>query len=63
MAIIDWYSRKVLTWELSNSVDARFCVEALETTLVTYGRPDIFNTDQGSQFNSAAFTSVLTAQS
>ena len=48
-------------WELSNSLDARFCVEALETALKTYGRPDIFNTDQGSQFTSDAFTSVLTA--
>ena len=61
VAIIDWYSRKVLAWELANSMDARFCVEALETALATYGRPDIFNTDQGSQFTSDAFTSALTA--
>jgi putative transposase len=59
VAIIDWYSRKVLAWALSNSLDARFCVEALETALETYGRPDIFNTDQGSQFTSEAFTSAL----
>ena len=61
VAIIDWYSRKVLAWELANSMDARFCVAALENALTTYGRPDIFNTDQGSQFTSDAFTSVLTA--
>jgi len=59
VAIIDWYSRKVLAWELSNSMDVRFCVEALETALEKYGKPEIFNTDQGSQFTSEAFTSVL----
>jgi putative transposase len=59
VAIIDWYSRKVLAWELSNSMDARFCVDALETALGKYGKPEIFNTDQGSQFTSEAFTSVL----
>jgi putative transposase len=59
VAIIDWYSRKVLAWELSNSMDARFCVEALEKALRTYGKPEIFNTDQGAQFTSDAFTSVL----
>lgn len=59
VAIIDWYSRKVLAWELSNSMDARFCVEALETAIEKYGKPEIFNTDQGSQFTSEAFTSVL----
>ena len=51
----------MLAWELANSIDARFWVEALETALATYGRPDIFNTDQGSQFTSEAFTSALTA--
>jgi len=61
VAIIDWYSRKVLAWELSNSLDARFCIEALETALEKYGRPDIFNTDQGSQFTSDPFTSRLKA--
>ena len=50
----------MLAWELANSIDARFWVEALETALATYGRPDIFNTDQGSQFTSEAFTSTLT---
>ena len=59
VAIIDWYSRKVLSWELSNTMDARFCVEALENALRDYGKPEIFNTDQGSQFTSEAFTSVL----
>jgi putative transposase len=59
VAIIDWYSRKVLAWELSNSMDARFCVDALETALGKYGKPEIFNTDQGSHFTSEAFTSVL----
>ena len=61
VAVIDWYSRKVLAWELSNSMDVRFCVEALETALRTYGAPEIFNTDQGSQFTSEAFTSALKA--
>ena len=59
VAIIDWYSRKVLAWELSNSMDARFCVDALKDALEEYGKPEIFNTDQGSQFTSEAFTSVL----
>ena len=59
VAIIDWHSRKVLTWELSNSMDTRFCVDALQTALRKHGKPEIFNTDQGSQFTSEAFTSVL----
>jgi putative transposase len=59
VAIIDWYSRKVLAWELSNSLDVRFCLEALETALKAHGPPDIFNTDQGSQFTSDAFTTRL----
>jgi putative transposase len=59
-AIIDWASRAVLSWRLSNTMDASFCVEALEEALARYGKPDIFNTDQGSQFTSAAFTTVLT---
>jgi len=58
-AVIDWASRAVLSWRLSNTMDASFCVEALEEALARYGKPDIFNTDQGSQFTSAAFTSVL----
>ena len=61
VAIIDWHSRKVLSWQLSNMLDADFCVEALQQALATYGRPEIFNTDQGCQFTSGAFTSVLQA--
>lgn len=59
MAIIDLYSRKVLTWRLSNTMDAEFCVSALEEAITTYGVPAIFNTDQGSQFTSERFLSVL----
>jgi len=58
VAIIDWYSRYVLSWRLSNTLDAGFCVEALEEAL-REGKPDIFNTDQGAQFTSEAFTSLL----
>lgn len=58
-AVIDWYSRKVLSWRLSITMEADFCVEALEEALARHGRPEIFNTDQGSQFTSHAFTSVL----
>jgi putative transposase len=58
-AIIDWHSRKVLSWQLSNTMDSDFCVEALQEALRRYGRPEIFNTDQGSQFTSQAFTDVL----
>ena len=57
-AVIDWYSRYVLSWELSNSLDSLFCVTALERAL-EHGTPEIFNTDQGSQFTSDAFTSVV----
>jgi len=56
---MDWASRKVLSWRLSNTMDSDFCVAALEETLARYGRPEIFNTDQGSQFTSIAFTDVL----
>ncbi len=58
VAIIDWYSRYVLSWRLSNTLDTNFCVEALEEALKK-GRPDIFNTDQGTQFTSEAFTGLL----
>ena len=58
VAIIDWYSRYVLSWRLSNTLDACFCVEALEEALKK-GKPDIFNTDQGAQFTSEAFTGLL----
>jgi putative transposase len=61
VAIMDWYSRCVLSWELSNTLDAAFCVEALQRALATGRRPEIFNTDQGgSQFTSEAFTGLLT---
>lgn len=60
-AIMDWYSRKVLTWRVSNSMDADFCIEALEEAISRYGAPEIFNTDQGAQFTSEAFTGVLKA--
>jgi len=59
VAIMDWASRHVLAWRLSNTVDAGFCVEALNEALDRYGKPDIFNTDQGSQFTSLDFTGVL----
>jgi len=58
VAIIDWYSRYVLSWRLSNTLDADFCIEALEEAL-TKGKPDIFNTDQDSQFTSESFTGAL----
>jgi putative transposase len=58
--VIDWFSRRVLAWRLSITMEAAFCVEALEEALVRQGRPEIFNTDQGSQFTSEAFTGVLT---
>lgn len=61
VAIMDWYSRKVLSWRLSTTQDATFCVEALEEAIERYGCPEIFNTDQGSQFTSAAWTDVLKA--
>ena len=59
VAILDWASRKVLSWRLSNTMEADFCVEALEEALARYGTPEIFNTDQGSQFTSDAFTTAL----
>ncbi len=60
--IMDWYSRKVLSWRVSNSLDASFCVDALEEAIYRFGVPDIFNTDQGCQFTSDDFTGVLKAQ-
>ena len=59
VAIMDWYSRKVLAWRLSNSMDADFCVEALKEALAKHGTPEIFNSDQGSQFTSGAWIDVL----
>lgn len=59
VAIIDWYSRRVLSWRISNSMEAVFCVDCLEDALRIHGKPEIFNSDQGSQFTSEAFTNVL----
>ena len=59
IAIMDWATRHVLAWRMSNTMDAGFCVEALNDALARYGRPEIFNTDQGSQFTSLDFTGVL----
>lgn len=61
VAIMDWASRRVLSWRLSNTLDTTFCVEALQEALERFGSPDIFNTDQGAQFTSTAFTDVLKA--
>jgi putative transposase len=61
VAVMDWHSRKVLSWRLSNTLDTDFCVEALEDAINQFGSPDIFNTDQGAQFTSRAFTDVLKA--
>ena len=58
-AVVDWFSRRVLAWRLSITMEAGFCIEALEEALARHGRPDIFNTDQGSQFTSADFTGIL----
>jgi putative transposase len=60
VAIIDWYSRKVLAWQLSNTLDSGFCVGCLEQSLQKYGTPEIFNSDQGCQFTSDTFTNLLT---
>ena len=59
VAIIDWATRRVLSWRLSNTLTAGFCVEALSEALARFGKPDIFNTDQGAQFTSEEFTNVL----
>lgn len=59
VAIIDWYSRHELSWRVSNTMDSSFCVDCLEEALRKYGKPEIFNSDQGSQFTSEAFTGVL----
>jgi len=61
-AVIDWYSRKVLAWDISISMEADFCVRVLDAALARHGKPDIFNTDQGSQFTSLAFTQRLKDQ-
>jgi len=59
VAIMDWASRRVLSWRLSNTMSTSFCTEALEEAMICFGRPNIFNTDQGSQFTSEAFTGIL----
>lgn len=59
VAIMDWYSRKVLAWEVSNTMEDTFCISALESAIRLYGAPEIFNTDQGSQFTSTDFIAVL----
>ncbi|MBS1084490.1 IS3 family transposase [Gluconobacter kondonii] len=59
VAIMDWFTRKVLSWRLSNTMNAEFCIEALRDALVRYGTPEIFNTDQGSQFTTPRFTGLL----
>ena len=59
VAIMDWYSRRVLSWRVSNTLDAHFCIEALEEALQRFEAPEIFNTDQGCQFTCEAFTDVL----
>jgi len=59
VAVIDWFSRKVLSWRLSNTLDTSFCVSALEEALTRFGQPEIFNTDQGSQFTDKTFTRSL----
>ena len=61
VAIMDWYSRKVLSWEVSNTMDDGFCVSALESAIRRYGTPEIFNSDQGVQFTGNAFTGLLKA--
>ena len=58
-AVMDWYSRRILAWRLSNTMEAEFCVETLEDALARHSKPGIFNTDQGSQFSGTAFTGVL----
>jgi putative transposase len=59
IAVMDWHSRKILSWRVSNTMEPAFCIEALEEAIDRYGAPEIFNTDQGSQFTSNAFTQVL----
>lgn len=63
VAVMDWYSRYVLSWRLSNTMESSFCIEVLQEALGRFGAPDIFNSDQGSQFTSTDFTDVLKAAS
>jgi len=59
VCVIDWFTRRVLSWRLSITLELGFCIEAVEEALARHGKPDIFNTDQGSQFTSIVFTQVL----
>jgi putative transposase len=59
VAVMDWYSRKILSFRVSNTLNSEFCIEALEEALLRYGKPEIFNTDQGSQFTSRGFGGVF----
>jgi putative transposase len=61
VAVVEWATRKVLAWRVSNTMDVEFCISALEEALSRFGRPEIFNTDQGGQFTSPRFTDVLRA--
>jgi len=61
VAVMDWHSRKVLSWQLSNTLDTDFCVQAVEEAISRFGAPEIFNTDQGTQFTATAFTDLLKA--
>ena len=61
-AVLDWYLRKVLSWRVSITMDVHFCLEAMEEAIARYGKPEIVNTDQGSQFTSQAFTGLLKEQ-
>ncbi len=58
-AVVDWFSRRVLAWRLSITLETEFCIDAVQDALARHGKPEIFNTDQGSQFTSAAFTGLL----
>jgi len=59
VAVIDWYSRRVLSWRLSNTLTTDFCLEAVSEAMAHFGKPNIFNTDQGSQFTSSDFTDLF----
>jgi len=59
VAVMDWHSRKVLSWRISNTLDSEFCIDAVSEAIGRYGRPEIFNTDQGAQFTSRGFTGML----
>ena len=63
VAVMDWFSRRVLAWRLSITLEAEFCVDALQDAMARYGKPEIFNTDQGVQFTSAGFLAALESRS